>query len=628
MKKNYLFTLIFTFCFSFLSFGQTEIFNLAGGGALPTGWVGTNNVSTNDIDKGSYYVVDAGSPSDIITSTSIDLSSYATAEFKLDVASFGSGTHNQAKIEVSTDGGTTFNDLGLGTVTTSSSYIDGGTFTISSLSNQVQIRISNNGESGRGVRLRNISLNAFTSDPTIAIISPEDNAVFPAETTTIPISFNVLNFTLSGDNGSEMSDNSGDGYILGTLKKNGVVDGTANIFSTTGPDIDNAEPGTTYEVTAELVDNSGASLSPKVESTITFYVEFPCNITLDAAVTLCDANTTGEDTYNVSIPFTGGNTSTYTLTSDFGTIGGDNPSTSASGTITISNIPEGTDIEFTLKGDVTNSNCDITRSISSAVCLPDATCSAVGALIITEIMQNPSAVSDDNGEYFEVYNTTNSPIELQGWTIKSLTTDSKDDIIKTSLIVPANGYVVFGENADISTNGGVTVDYQYDSKIFLGNGSDSIALECGGNIIDGVSWDDGATFPDPNGASMELATDKYSATDNDNGANWGEATQEIIANGDLGTPGAANSFTLSIVKNEIEGFATYPNPVTNKSFTITTNSTDKKEVEIYNVLGKKVFATSFSDSKSTFDIPTISAGLYILKVTEGTKTATSKLVIK
>ena len=444
MKKNYLFTLIFTFCFSFLSFGQTEIFNLAGGGALPTGWVGTNNVSTNDIDKGSYYVVDAGSPSDIITSPSIDLSSYATAEFKLDVASFGSGTHNQAKIEVSTDGGTTFNDLGLGTVTTSSSYIDGGTFTISSLSNQVQIRISNNGESGRGVRLRNISLNAFTSDPTIAIISPEDNAVFPAETTTIPISFNVLNFTLSGDNGSEMSDNSGDGYILGTLKKNGVVDGTANIFSTTGPDIDNAEPGTTYEVTAELVDNSGASLSPKVESTITFYVEFPCNITLDAAVTLCDANTTGEDTYNVSIPFTGGNTSTYTLTSDFGTIGGDNPSTSASGTITISNIPEGTDIEFTLKGDVTNSNCDITRSISSAVCLPDATCSAVGALIITEIMQNPSAVSDDNGEYFEVYNTTNSPIELQGWTIKSLTTDSKDDIIKTSLIVPANGYVVFG----------------------------------------------------------------------------------------------------------------------------------------------------------------------------------------
>tara|TARA_R110002051_G_C8714535_1_gene495964 strand:+ start:62 stop:1897 length:1836 start_codon:yes stop_codon:yes gene_type:complete len=611
-----------------MSFGQTEIFNLAGGGALPAGWVGTNNVATNDIDKGSYYVVDAGSPSDIITSASYDLSAYATAEFKLDVASFGSGTHNQAKIEVSIDGGTIFNDLGLGTVTTGSSYIDGGTFTISSLSNEVQIRISNNEASGRGVRLRNIVLTGLTSDPSLAIISPENNQVFPAETTTIPINFNVLNFTLSGDNGSEMSDNSGDGYILGTLKKNGVVDGSANIFSVTGQDIDNAEPGVTYEVTAELVDNSGASLSPKVETVVTFSVDFPCDFNVGTIESTCNATTTGQDTYDISIPFTGGNTSTYTLTTDSGTIGGDDPSTTTEGTITITGVAEGTHVIFTLKGDVANSNCDITRSISSPVCLPDAICSAVGDLIITEIMQNPSAVSDDNGEYFEVYNTTNSPIQLQGWTIKSLTTDSKDDIIKISLIVPANGYLVFGENADISTNGGVTVDYQYDSKIFLGNGSDSIALECGGTIIDGVSWDDGATFPDPNGASMELATEKYNATDNDNGSNWGEGTQEIVTDGDLGTPGAANSFTLSIVKNEIEGFATYPNPVTNNSFTITSNSTDQKEVKIFNVLGKQVFTSNFSGTNFNVNIPTISAGLYILKVTEGTKTATSKLVIK
>lgn len=88
------------------------------------------------------------------------------------------------------------------------------------------------------------------------------------------------------------------------------------------------------------------------------------------------------------------------------------------------------------------------------------------------------------------------------------------------------------------------------------------------------------------------------------------------------------SATASVKNNQIEGFATYPNPVTNNSFTITSNSTDKKEVKIFNVLGKNVFTASFSDTKSTFDIPAISAGLYILKVTEGTKTATSKLVIK
>ena len=89
-----------------------------------------------------------------------------------------------------------------------------------------------------------------------------------------------------------------------------------------------------------------------------------------------------------------------------------------------------------------------------------------------------------------------------------------------------------------------------------------------------------------------------------------------------------NNGTASVKNNTIEGFATYPNPVTNKSFTITSNSADQKEVKIFNVLGKQVFASNFSGSNFNVNIPTISAGLYVLKVTEGTKTATSKLVIK
>ncbi len=86
--------------------------------------------------------------------------------------------------------------------------------------------------------------------------------------------------------------------------------------------------------------------------------------------------------------------------------------------------------------------------------------------------------------------------------------------------------------------------------------------------------------------------------------------------------------TASVKSNSIEGFATYPNPVTNNVFTITSNSSDKKQVAIFNVLGKKVLSSSFSGTKSNVDVSEISAGLYILKVTEGSKISTSKLVIK
>ena len=86
--------------------------------------------------------------------------------------------------------------------------------------------------------------------------------------------------------------------------------------------------------------------------------------------------------------------------------------------------------------------------------------------------------------------------------------------------------------------------------------------------------------------------------------------------------------TASIKDNIIEGFATYPNPITNSTFTITSNSSSKKTITIFNVLGKKVLSSSFSGVKSDVDVSTISAGIYILKVTEAGKTASKKLVIR
>ena len=243
-----------------------------------------------------------------------------------------------------------------------------------------------------------------TTDPTMAFTSPSDNQVFPSGTTSISITPNIQNFTLSGDNGSEMTDNTGDGYIFASLTRDGVLEGSQSIFSGTIVDIENAVDGETYVISAELLDNAGNSLSPKVEATVTFSVDLPCDLVFGDIAKNCDAFTSGSDTYSIDIPFTMGTTSTYTLTTDFGTIAGDNPSSMASGTIKIISIPEGTDVVFNAKGGATDSSCDITRNVSSPTCVPAPTCPAVGSLIITEIMQNPSAVGDSVGEYFEIYN--------------------------------------------------------------------------------------------------------------------------------------------------------------------------------------------------------------------------------
>jgi hypothetical protein len=156
-------------------------------------------------------------------------------------------------------------------------------------------------------------------------------------------------------------------------------------------------------------------------------------------------------------------------------------------------------------------------------------------LAITEIMQNPAAVWDSLGEWFEVYNPGADPVDMAGWTIHD---DRYNEHVVTGLVVPAGGYVVIGRNADRASNGGVAVDYSTGSDIFLMNGADRLILvDAAGIEVDRVEWDDGATFPDPDGASMSLAGTRL---DNAVGSNWCTATS-VFGAGDLGTPGRANT---------------------------------------------------------------------------------------
>ncbi|MCK6507707.1 lamin tail domain-containing protein [Myxococcota bacterium] len=159
-----------------------------------------------------------------------------------------------------------------------------------------------------------------------------------------------------------------------------------------------------------------------------------------------------------------------------------------------------------------------------------------GDLVITEIMQNPNAVGDSAGEWFEVLNLSGVDIDLAGLVVADLGTESFT--VSASLVVPAGGLVVLGLNSDTAANGGAPVDYQYAS-FSLGNSDDEVVLSNGIEVIDSVAWDGGPLFPDPTGAAMNLSVDLLDAALNDNGAAWCAATV-AFGLGDLGSPGADN----------------------------------------------------------------------------------------
>lgn len=161
MKKLALLLIVISLIFASAdSWAQTNYFTVGGGGALPSGWSETNNVTSEPIDKTSYYMLQPGSPGDEMVTASYDLCTHTSATFSVDIGSFGSGTHNRLKVEVSLDGGSTYTQTYYTNVTTSSTETTiSPVITITPVSSQVVLRLSVDATSGRGIRMQNLILD-------------------------------------------------------------------------------------------------------------------------------------------------------------------------------------------------------------------------------------------------------------------------------------------------------------------------------------------------------------------------------------------------------------------------------------------------------------------------------------
>ncbi|MGL2966865.1 YDG domain-containing protein [Flavobacterium sp. XGLA_31] len=144
------------------SFAQTTFFFYQNTTAtIPTGWVLTNNVTANAIDKSTYLHLEAGNPSDQIVTPNYDLTGYTNVTLAYSVATFGTVTANPAlKVEVSTNGGTSWSATTYtSSAPTSSTYVNGTiSITGQTFTSTTKFRFSNTLTSGTGLRNQNLKL--------------------------------------------------------------------------------------------------------------------------------------------------------------------------------------------------------------------------------------------------------------------------------------------------------------------------------------------------------------------------------------------------------------------------------------------------------------------------------------
>ncbi len=159
-----------------------------------------------------------------------------------------------------------------------------------------------------------------------------------------------------------------------------------------------------------------------------------------------------------------------------------------------------------------------------------------GELIVTEAMPNPSAVLDSFGEWLEVYNTSDTAINLNSFRLHDDDGDSWTVLEIGGVYVAPGAYATLCRFGLFAANGGVVCDATYDDFV-LANGPDEIILSLGDVEIDRVNYD--RTFPWTSNTTMSLRPDRLTAAANDLVESWcptAVTAENQLAGGDYGTP--------------------------------------------------------------------------------------------
>ncbi|MBR9999642.1 MAG: lamin tail domain-containing protein, partial [Cyclobacteriaceae bacterium] len=161
-----------------------------------------------------------------------------------------------------------------------------------------------------------------------------------------------------------------------------------------------------------------------------------------------------------------------------------------------------------------------------------------GDLLITEIMYNPAAIADTEGEWLEIYNNGSQAYDIFQVVIKK--GSEVQHIINEHLLLNPGEYLVLARHVNSTS----AADYFYGSSLSLTNTGDNLVLAnygddgTNGTEICSVNYAL-AGFPDANGATLNLDPVAYDVELAKSGANWCIPTS-VFDTGDFGTPGGIN----------------------------------------------------------------------------------------
>lgn len=331
---------------------------------------------------------------------------------------------------------------------------------------------------------------------------------------------------------------------------------------------------------------------------------------------------------NLTVTTTTSNSATLTWTAATDNVGVTNydlyldgtlKSTHTGLTATVSGLLASTSYNFYLitRDDERNS------SLASATVIGTTTAAPTGGSGATELFFSEYVEGSSLNKALEIANFTGAAVDLTGYSIRKQSNGAGAWSAGLNLTGTLNSGAVFVlVDPGIATTCYTVANANLSSAQEAYNGNDPMGLFKNGVLIDIIG-----TF---NGGSANFAIDetlrrKPSIT----GPN---TTFNKTAEWDLYTKDTCNGIgshslaTLSNVDFDANEFNIYPNPSNGNVKINFENSNEKYSVQVFSVLGQKVFEKEYINSSSAA-INNLQKGVYLVKITNDNKSVTKKLIV-
>ena len=179
-------------------------------------------------------------------------------------------------------------------------------------------------------------------------------------------------------------------------------------------------------------------------------------------------------------------------------------------------------------------------------------------VIINEIFYN-SGSAFKSGDWTEIYNRQNDPVDLSGWKLKDSNPEN-EYVLPRGTVIPANGYLVLCEDiSSFVSEFSYLIHYRGNTGFGLKNDDELIMLLNANNeLIDSVHYNDSFPWPVFDGGEKNSLVLKNADLDNDQAENW---TKSLNA-----SPGNRNDDITGILNeswSDLSPFGLlqcYPNP--------------------------------------------------------------------